>query len=214
MSPPIWGLVGSLSRSPPSPCQVTCQSAAGWNAPLHCIWIWELQQWKIKISGTKRVILQANNTTDGRLSLPSRKHAVLLSVQLVSNDLVVGSDPSLNSCSHEILRDFTLKGSQVIFYNTTWWTARTSKKPEELSGECKHFCCNIINTKLYFFGVIQESHLPLMAATIIRGARNVSFNGIRNIISDFLPLFPYRIVTGHRKEVTIHQLPSGDSKAQ
>lgn len=75
-----------------------------------------------------------------------------------------------------------------------------SKKPEELSGECKYLC-NIIITKLYFLAFrlhgFQELYLPLMAATIIRGARNVSFNGIRNIISDFLPLLPYKIRTGY-----------------
>lgn len=47
-------------------------------------------------------------------SLPGRKHTVVLSVQLVSDDLVVRAHPSLKSRSHEILRDFPFEGPQVM----------------------------------------------------------------------------------------------------
>lgn len=48
------------------------------------------------------------------ITLPCREHAVVFSVQLVTNDLVVGAHSSLNSCSHDLLRDPTFKRSQVM----------------------------------------------------------------------------------------------------
>lgn len=48
------------------------------------------------------------------LSLPSREHTVVLSVQLVSNDLVVGAHPSLDCSSHDVLGDASFKGLQVM----------------------------------------------------------------------------------------------------
>lgn len=67
-------------------------------------------------------------------SLPSRKHTVVFSVQLVSNDLIVSAHSSLNSLGHKVLRDFPFKGLEVMLEHTAcnrWWT-REKKQAWEI----------------------------------------------------------------------------------
>lgn len=51
-------------------------------------------------------------------NVPCGEHAVMLSVQLASNDLVVGAHPLLDSSCHDILRDSPFKGLQVMMEDT------------------------------------------------------------------------------------------------
>lgn len=99
LAAPRWGLEGNLWHSPPSQGQATCRSPPEWNAPRRCTWKKKQFRWR------HHTAVDVHSSTSTIVSSPGREHTVVLSVQLVSNDLVVGAHSSLNSGSHKILRD-------------------------------------------------------------------------------------------------------------
>lgn len=69
----------------------------------------DMPDWQREINLTKQWLHNRY-----RFSSPGRKHAVVLSVQLVSNDLVVCTHSSLKGHRHEVLRDFPFQRPEVI----------------------------------------------------------------------------------------------------
>lgn len=94
-------------------------------------------------------------------SSPGRKHTVVLSVQLVSNDLVVSAHSSLNSLGHKVLTDFPFKRLEVILEHTTckrWRTKEKKQQPWE----------NLQSAKIGFVGGPSPGKRPQKGDTHLR----------------------------------------------
>lgn len=68
-----------------------------------------------------------------RASLPGRKHAVVLSVQLVSNDLIVRAHASLDRGSHDLLGDLPPEGLQVLLQDAEAGMSRPRGKTRKFT---------------------------------------------------------------------------------
>lgn len=74
-----------------------------------------------------------NNSHCVRASLPGRKHAVVLSVQLVSNDLIVRAHASLDRGSHDLLGDLPSEGLQVLLQDAEAGMSRPRGKTKKFT---------------------------------------------------------------------------------